>query len=125
MSENYGMAIPEPTEFARTWAAAWNARDIDAVLEHFADDVVFTSPVAQTVVPSSGGIIRGKAQLRDYWVAAIAKVPDLLFTIEGVYAGVSVLVINYRNQRGVLVNEVLSFRDGVVVEGHGTYLDEV
>jgi hypothetical protein len=33
------------------------------------------------------------------------------------------LVINYRNHRGALVNEVLSFDDaGLVREGHGTYL---
>jgi hypothetical protein len=30
-------------------------------------------------------------------------------------------VINYRNQRGGLVNEVLTFVDGLVVAGHGTY----
>jgi hypothetical protein len=28
--------------------AAWNRRDIEAVLEHFADDVTFTSPLAAT-----------------------------------------------------------------------------
>jgi ketosteroid isomerase-like protein len=123
--ENEGMTLPEPIAFARTWVDAWNAHDIDAVLAHFSDDVVFTSPVAQRVVPASGGVIQGKAQLRDYWVSAVARVPDLFFKVEGVYAGVSTLVINYRNQRGALVNEVLTFRDGVVVEGHGTYLDDV
>jgi hypothetical protein len=35
------------------------------------------------------------------------------------------LVINYRNQRGALVNEVLSFDDADLVgEGHGTYLGD-
>ena len=33
-------------------------------------------------------------------------------------------MINYRNHRGHLVNEVLTFDgDGLVHEGHGTYLD--
>jgi hypothetical protein len=33
------------------------------------------------------------------------------------------MVINYRNERGGLVNEVLIFDDGGLVrEGHGTYL---
>ncbi len=40
----------------------------------------------------------------------------------GVYAGVSTLVINYRNQRGGLVNEVLIFDGDLVTSGHGTYL---
>jgi hypothetical protein len=33
------------------------------------------------------------------------------------------LVINYRNHRGELVNEVLTFDGDKVREGHGTYLD--
>jgi hypothetical protein len=39
------------------------------------------------------------------------------------YIGVSTLVINYRNQKGGLVNEVLVFDGDLVKEGHGTYLD--
>jgi len=31
-------------------------------------------------------------------------------------------VINYRNHRGDLVNEVLTFDGDLVCEGHGTYL---
>ena len=42
-------------------------------------------------------------------------------TVEALYVGVSTIVINYRNHRGSLVNEVLRF-DGELVEGHGTYL---
>ena len=40
------------------------------------------------------------------------------------YSGESTLVINYRNHRGELVNEVLTFDgDGLVCVGHGTYLE--
>jgi hypothetical protein len=115
------MSLPEPVSFSADWAAAWNARDVEAVLAHFHEDVVFTSPTAARVVPDSGGVVRGKQALRAYWVAALRQVPDLHFTVERVYAGVGVLVIGYRNQRGGLVDEVLRFSDGLVVEGHGTY----
>lgn len=54
--------------------------------------------------------------------AARKIVPDLHFDIVGVYERESVLVINYRNQRGALVNEVLEFDGGLVRRGHGTYL---
>lgn len=90
------MPTPDPASYADEWVRAWNAHDVEAVLDHFADDVVFTSPVAARVVPESGGVVRGE----------------------------STLVINYRNHRGQLVNEVLTFDgDGLVCEGHGTYLD--
>ncbi len=103
---------------------AWNAHDLDAVLVHFRDDVEFTSPVAAQVVPGSGGVARGKAALREYWEAALKVFPDLHFDVLDVYRGESTLVINYRNHRGELVNEVLTFDgDGLVREGHGTYRD--
>jgi hypothetical protein len=62
--------------------------------------------------------------LRSYWSHALELIPDLRFTVEGVYAGLDVMVINYRNQRGNLVSEVLRFDGETVVEGHGTYLVE-
>jgi hypothetical protein len=118
------MPTPDPNGYADQWVRAWNAHDIEAVLDHFSNDVLFTSPVAARVVPESGGVVRGKAALRDYWTVALAKQPDLAFTVVGVYRGESTLVINYRNHRGELVNEVLTFdADGLVREGHGTYLE--
>jgi hypothetical protein len=115
------MATPEPRAFADAWVRAWNAHDVDAVLAHFHDDVVFSSPVAARLLPETGGVVHGKAALRDYWVAALKIVPGLHFELLGVYGGESLLVINYRNERGRLVNEVLVFDDGKVRAGHGTY----
>ena len=40
----------------------------------------------------------------------------------GVYAGVDTIVLHYQNQLGGLVNEVLTFRDGLVTVGHATHL---
>jgi hypothetical protein len=111
-------------DFAGRWAAAWNSHDVDAVLAHFADDVVFTSPVAAQVVPETAGVLRGKAALRAYWSAALARVPDLHFEVVGTYAGIEHLVINYRNHVGGLVCEVLRFDGSLVAEGHGTYLSD-
>ncbi|WP_409428818.1 nuclear transport factor 2 family protein [Mycobacterium sp. SMC-11] len=109
--------------FSRDWARDWNNLDMDAVLSHFHDDVVFTSPVAAQMYPETAGVIRGKAALRRYWSGALQRMPDLHFVVEDVYRGIDTIVINYRNQNGGLVNEVLRFDgDGLVTEGHGTYL---
>src|SRR5918998_117931 len=104
---------------------AWNTHDVDAVLSHFADNVVFTSPVVAQFVDESGGVIRGKAALRAYWAEGLRRIPDLHFEVVGVYVGVNTLVINYRNQLGRLVNEVLIFDGSLVTQGHGTYLGSV
>ena len=107
--------------FSAAWVEAWNRHDVDAVLEYFHDDVLFTSPVAARIMPETAGVLHGKAAVREYWVKALTLVPDLHFTVEAVHEGIAALVITYRNQRGVLVNEVLHFSGRRVKEGHVTY----
>jgi hypothetical protein len=109
-------------EFVAGWLQGWNAHDLEQVLSHFADDVVVTSPVATQLLEASDGVIRGKAALREYWTEGLRRIPDLRFEVLGVYVGVATLVINYRNQAGGLVNEVLAFDGAIVTQGHGTYL---
>lgn len=70
------------TEFAVRWAADWNRRDVEAVLAHFNDDVVFASPTALAVVGAP--VVRGKAALRDYWNAALARITALRFRVDRV-----------------------------------------
>jgi len=117
------MPTPDAATFAEQWVRAWNDHDVEAVLAHFRDDVVFSSPVAARVLPETAGVVRGKDALRHYWTTALRMLPDLHFEVVGVYRGESLLVVNYRNERGGLVNEVLVFDGHLVREGHGTYLE--
>ena len=113
--------MTEPSAFAAAWRDAWNAHDLDRVLDHFHEDVVFTSPVAAALFPETRGTLRGKPALRAYWAEGLRRIPDLHFTIEQVSAGVDAIVIRYRNQKGVSVSEVLVFEGDKVKSGHGTY----
>lgn len=72
--------------------------------------------------PHTGGVFRGKQAIRTYWADALTRNPDLRFEPVGTYVGARALVINYRNHKGGLVNEVLIFDGDHIVEGHGTYL---
>ncbi|VBA40058.1 hypothetical protein LAUMK13_02884 [Mycobacterium innocens] len=76
--------MPIPVDFCTRWAAAWNARDLDAVLAFFHEDVTFTSPFAMEWLPESGGVIRGKHLLRKYWSIGLDRLPDLHFDVEAV-----------------------------------------
>ena len=108
-------------EFSRAWESAWNARDVEAVLSHFHDDVLFTSPIATRMGFASDGVVRGKEALRRYWNAALARVPDLHFQVTGVYEGTQTMVILFRTQNGDDRAEVLVFSQNLVIEGHGTF----
>jgi ketosteroid isomerase-like protein len=108
--------------FASSWLEAWNAHDLEAILSHFSDDAVFTSPIAAQMMPETGGVLNGKDAIRVYWTAGLERIPDLHFSIEAIYTGVDTVVINYRNHIGSLVCEVLRLVDGLVNRGDGTYL---
>lgn len=116
------MTLPDADRFAREWCAAWNAHDVEAVLAHFHDDVVFTHHAA-CVVPESGGVVRGKdAPSGSTGSTRWQQCPSCTSRVVATYIGTQAVVINYRNQRQ-LVNEVLIFDGDLVREGHGTYLD--
>ncbi len=67
-------------DFAQQWAEAWNRRDVEAVLAHFHDDVVFTSPTALAVVGAA--TVRGKSALRHYWNTAMARITSMHFRVD-------------------------------------------
>jgi len=108
--------------FTDRWLAAWNAGDLEAVLGHFTDDVVFTSPVAARLMEGSGGVIEGKERLREYWAAGLRHNPELHFDLIDRYDGVDTLVLHYRNERGGRVCEVLTFAGPLVTRGHATFV---
>ena len=108
-------------EFSTIWETAWNRHDVEAVLTHFAEDAVFTSPLAQRVGFSPDGVVRGKDALRSYWLAALKNNPGLRFQVTAVYHGVDTIVIAFQNQQGEDRVEILRFANGLVVEGHGTF----
>ena len=98
---------PRPEEFAERWERGWNSHDLDAIMSHYSDDIVFRSKKALALVGQ--GELVGKRALRDYWSAALVRQPDLRFTVQDVFEGHGMLVISYLNQRGVLAAETLYF----------------
>lgn len=109
----------DPARFVTDWIDAWNRRDVDAVLRHFHDDAVFSSPLANRLL--GNGVVEGKAALRAYWQRALRSNPDLHFKLEGYSIGVDLLVIQFRDQNGLARAEVLIFDKGLVGKGYGTF----
>ena len=66
--------------FAENWIAAWNRRDMESVLAHFADDAEFVSPLARQFVGRP--LLRGKQQIRDYWTAGLARISTIEFKLD-------------------------------------------
>jgi hypothetical protein len=66
--------------FAEAWIAAWNRRDIDAVLAHFAEEARFASPAAIGFIGRA--VLRNKKELEEYWRAALDRISILEFKLD-------------------------------------------
>jgi hypothetical protein len=108
--------------FAKEWIEAWNAHDLEAILSHYADDIIFHSPRIALVVGEKIDSVTGKPALARYWNKALASAKDLHFTFDRLYIGSDSLTIAYRNHRGQNAAETFVFgEDGLVKESVATY----
>lgn len=113
----------DPQRFAEEWAEGWNSHDLDRIMAHDAEGIVFRSRKAAALVGQ--GTITGKAALRDYWRQALERQPDLHFTVQDVLVGHEMLVITYLNRKSVLAAETVIFNaSGKVVIAGACHRDQ-
>jgi len=74
----------EALNLASLWVAAWNARDLDLIMEHYEDAVELTSPVAAQLLGSTDGKVVGRQNLRAYFQRGLDAYPELHFHLEDV-----------------------------------------
>lgn len=112
-------------ELARSWVAAWNAHDLEAILAHYADDVEFGSPFVAARGFSPDGVIRGLEQLRAYFASGLLARPDLAFELDDIFAGVDGVALSYHWRTGdVRVVETMQLAGGKVVRARAHYVAE-
>jgi len=109
--------------FADRWISDWNHKDVEAVLTHFSEGVVFTSSRAKAIVGSAR--VDGKSSLTEYWTKAINRVQTIRFTLDYVISDgdrmsiVYIAEIDGKRMRSV---EFLVFGDdGLVHEGEAMH----
>jgi hypothetical protein len=93
--------------FAEEWYSAWNAHDLDAILDHYADDVEMVSPLVSVLTGGHENTIAGKDALGSYFAAGLERYPALHFEPIELFAGVDSLVLQYRSAGGNLAAEVI------------------
>ncbi len=97
--------------FAERWYAAWNAHDLDAILDHYADDVELQSPLVAELTGTGHGRLAGKDALRAYFAAGLARFPALRFEPLALFVGVESLVLRYLGPTGAETAEVVFLND--------------
>ena len=109
--------------FADQWISDWNRKDVEAVLAHFSETVVFRSARAKAVLGSPR--LEGKSRLREYWSAAIGQIQTIRFTLDYVISDGNHMGIVYKAEidgRRTRAVEFLTFgEDGLVREGEAMH----
>ena len=99
----------EARQFADHWILAWNSHDLDAIMSHYAPEVVLTSPTAVKLLSDSSGTIKGKEAVRGYFERGLEAFPNLKFELLDVMRGISSVVLYYLNQKGTKTGEFMEF----------------
>src|SRR5581483_8744847 len=89
------------------WIAAWNTRDLNRVLELYADEAEMSSPKIVALGFDAGGTLRGKDKLRAYWNKALTFRPKLHFTLIETFVSPDSVAVLYQNEFGKQVCEYL------------------
>lgn len=104
---------------AQRWFAAFNAHDLEALLSLYADDAEHFSPKLLARRPETGGKVRGKQALRDWWRDAFDRLPTLHYEVLRLTADDEQVFMEYiRHVEGepdLRVGEVLEIRNDTIV----------
>jgi hypothetical protein len=107
------------------WIEAWNSRDLDRIMEHYAPSVEFE---ANTVVRRwyrPDGRLHGASELREHFRIGLELAPKLHFELEEIFFSPSGYAVLYRRDNGNRVLDVVELntnRQAVSVRAY--YLGE-
>jgi hypothetical protein len=104
---------------ARRWLAAFNAGDVDSLVDLYADDAVHESPKVRKAMPGSGGKLVGRSAMRDWWQQAFTRLPGMTYELTTLTSNRSRAVIEYvrraPGEEPLRVAEAFEVRDGKIV----------
>ena len=105
--------LPDLKEFIPSLNQAWNAQDLDRILEHYSEDFELLSPIAKSRLGLEDGAVKGKVKVREWWQRVLTKVPDLhadlLEVSQAADSTVAMIFKSSHNQK--IVVSVYTFND--------------
>lgn len=92
--------------FADRWYAAWNARDVDAIMACYDPAIEHSSPFIKRYNGTDDVSLRGTEAVRDYFARALVRNPTLRFDPLHMTTGLESVILIYRRMSGDLAAEV-------------------
>ncbi len=100
---------------ALAWFEAFNAHDLEQLLNLYHNDAEHYSPKLKLRHPETKGLIRGREALRAWWQDAFDRLPSLRYELQSLTANEDRVFMEYRRhvagEDDMMVAEVLEIRD--------------
>jgi ketosteroid isomerase-like protein len=95
-AENVAAERARAEHLARAWIDAFNGHNLEQILALYNDDLVLSSEIFVNFSEDKTSTLRGKDKLRRYFGRALARFPDLTFTLQSVFPGMGSVCVLYR-----------------------------
>jgi hypothetical protein len=105
------LTAEKASQFAEEWIEAWNSHDLNRIVAHYLDDIIFSSPFVASVGGVAAGSVCGREALGVYFKAALSKFPSLRFELNTVVHETERLNIIYKRVNDILAAETMVLSD--------------
>jgi len=106
-------------EIAQKWLRAFNEHNLENLLSLYHEDAVHFSPKLKMRKPETGGLIKGKTAMREWWQDAFARLPQLEYREQTITANKERVFMEYLRfvpgEETIRVAEVLEIENGLIV----------
>ncbi len=105
------MTFEDADAHAKDWIEAWNAHDLERIMSHYAQDVVFEAETVRARWDNPNGTLIGIAELRKHFALGLERAPQLKFQLEQVLLAPSGYAILYRRENGNRVIDCVTLNE--------------
>ena len=107
------------------WIDSWNRRDLDGIMAHYANGVVFEASTVVRRWNRPDGRLHGAGELREHFRRGLELAPSLHFTLESVFTSPSGYAALYGRDNGNRVLDVVELNEeSKAVNVKAFYLEE-
>lgn len=103
------------TELVRDWLNAWNSKDIDRLMNHYHDNIAFSSATVVKRWNTKSGKLIGKEAVRKHFLKGFEETNHVLFELLGVLQGMEGIVLVYRKGALGMAADVITLDDSGLV----------
>src|SRR5579862_485649 len=91
------------SELAKDWINAWNKGDINSLINHYSDNVVFYSSAAKRRWGVPDGKLYGIEALGNHFRKAFEEFPSMKITFRKLLLGVDGVLLVYERENGKMM----------------------